>query len=325
MKNINKMIRILAIVAGVQLLFIVVAHLGGNSLAQQSKNDLMLVFDTSQVDQLVINAESPNDTNTEKTREVVLHKQGSRWFTASDFPVTAGKVENLLDKLASLKHSLPVTTSSSALKRFKVAEEGYERLVTLKAGDTKLAALFLGSGSGARQSYARNESQTSVYTIKLVSYDIPAKEADWQDKNLLKLSADNITEVTLGKSVFKRNNTSDKKDSVVIWKTDSLPADKMINAKGINDSLSLLASLEFSEVLGKENKPEYGLDKPALTLSLIHDGKERVFQINKLKDSDDYVLKVSERDEYFKIASYTAKALIESIHIEKWLTDTTNS
>jgi hypothetical protein len=155
-------------------------------------------------------------------------------------------------------------------------------------------------------------------------YDAPAKAEDWQDKSLLKLSEKEVSEVTFSGMTFKPETTGDK-PSMTMWKTDALPANKIVNQKAINESIKKLASLSFSKVLGKvlgkEKQSEYGLDKPVLHLSLKHKGKARDYQFGKLKDKDDYVLKVSDRDEYFQIASYTGKPLVEGISKDKWLLD----
>ena len=316
MKNINKNIRILAIIAIAQLLFVFVSHVGGSTLAQHANSENMLIFDKSHVDRLQIKGKHH--------AEVTLIKKEGSWKTQAGFPVNKDKVKHLLDKLDGLKQGLPVATSDHALKRFKVSEDTFERLITLKQGEKKLAALYLGSSVGARQTHARSDSQTAVYTVDLGAYDAPAKVEDWYDKNLLKLGENSISQITLAGITFKRDASANHKEAsapITIWKTDKLPAKQIVNQKAINDSLSSLASLTFSKVLGMEKKAEYGLDKPVLTFSVTSKDKQRDYQVGKLKDKDDYVLKVSDRDEYFQIASYTAKLLVERMKKDKWLID----
>ena len=318
MKNMNKTIRLLAVIVIAQLLFIVATHMGGDTLAQHSGGETILAFDKTQVDHLLIEQKGKDDQESEK---VSLSKKDDKWQTEAGFPVSAGKVDGLLDRLAGLKHGLPVATSSSALTRFKVDDDDYERRITLKNGDKKLAVLYLGSGAGARQTHARSDTQAAVYTVELGVYDAPTKVENWQDKNLLKLSTKEVSELKLADMSFKLNPTADKKTSLPIWKTDSLPENKIVNQKAINESVEKLASLSFSKVLGKEKKSEYGLDKPELNVILNYKGKAREYQLGKLKDKDDYVLKLSDRAEYFQIASYTGKPLLDGIAKNKWLMD----
>ncbi len=311
MKNTNKLIRLLAIAAVVQFIFIIFTHIGGNTLADHTMSEKILTFDQSKVDKLSI--------KDKDGQQVELIKKADQWLTQSNFPAINSKVKQLLDKLAGLKHGIPVATSSAALKRFKVADNDFERLITLQQGDKKLASLYLGSGAGARQSHARSDQQSAVYTVELGVYDASAKVEDWQDKNLLQLSKKDVSEINLAGIRFSADASTQKKDSMTVWKAEPLPAGKIVNQKAINDSLNAIATLRFGKVLGKEKKAEYGFDKPALSFNLTHNGKKREYQFAKLKDKDDYALKVTDRDEYLWVPSYTAKSLVEGISKDKWL------
>ncbi|HHL18452.1 MAG TPA: DUF4340 domain-containing protein [Thiothrix sp.] len=331
MKNINKMIYLLAAAAIAQFIFVIISHMGGSTLNSHSNHQTVLAFDKAHVDHLLIEQHAQDDKSDKSDKDadamaVRLKKKDGKWFTQAGIPVTENKVEHLLEKLAGLKQDLPVATSSSALKRFKVADNDYERLITLKNGDKKLAALYLGRGAGARQTHVRSDTQSAVYTVELGVYDVPVNSEDWQDKNLLKLSTHEVSELKLADITFKPEKTPEQtrgteNSSMTIWKTSNLPVDKMINQKAINDNLSKLASLSFSKILGKEKKTEYGLDKPALIVSLTHKGQSREYQFAKLNDKEDYVLKVSDMEEYFQISSYTAKPLVEGISKAKWFMD----
>ncbi len=317
MKNTNKFIRLLAIAAIIQLVFIVFTHIGGNTLADHTISEKILAFDQSKVDKLTI--------KDKDGKQVELSKKANQWLTKANFPVMSSKVKQLLDKLAQLKHGIPVATSDAALKRFKVADNDFERLITLQQGDKKLASLYLGSGAGARQSHARSDKQSAVYTVELGVYDASANVEDWQDKNLLQLGKNDISEIELAGIHFTPDTSTQKKDSITIWKAKPLPAGKIVNQKAINDSLNSIASLRFGKVLGKEKKAGYGFDNPALSFSLTHNGKKRKYQFAKLKDKDDYALKVTDRDEYLWVPSYTAKSLVEGISKDKWLMEETKS
>lgn len=320
-------IRILTGLALAQVILLALTHLGGNSLAQHTADKSMLSFDKAEVDQVTIKGTNGFGDKA-KPITLKLHKQDGKWLTSDNFPVAPGKLDSLLDKLTTLKHGLPVTTSTAALKRFKVAGDDFERQIQLQHGDKTLATLYIGSGAGARQSHARSSADTAVYTINLASYNAPLKDEDWQDHGLLKLDSKQISQVTLDKLNFKPDPDTAKKGDLVIWQATHLPEGKMVNQKAINDSLKSLASLSFSKVLGKDKKTEYGLDKPALTLKVIHQGKPRQYTFGKLKagkdqksNNNDYVLKVSDRDEYFQVASYTVMPLLEGISKDKWLLD----
>ena len=74
-------------------------------------------------------------------------------------------------------------------------------------------------------------------------------------------------------------------------------------------------------VFSKNFSFTHRLEKPILSLTLKQKNAERHYQIGKQKDQDSYVLKVSDREEYFQLPTYTVKPLLENITQEKWLMD----
>jgi len=63
-----------------------------------------------------------------------------------------------------------------------------------------------------------------------------------------------------------------------------------------------IAGLRIRTVLGTETKPEYNQDNPVFRYTLVlSSGDSEEYVYSKPKDGDDYVLKASHRDEYFKV------------------------
>ena len=84
------------------------------------------------------------------------------------------------------------------------------------------------------------------------------------------------------------------------------------NESEINNLINKIAKLSFSEVLGKENQPEYQQQSPEMEIQLtIKSGDQIKYIFSKLKDTDDYVLKKSTDDYYFKMAGYVADGVLE--------------
>ena len=82
--------------------------------------------------------------------------------------------------------------------------------------------------------------------------------------------------------------------------------------------VELLADLRFERVLGQEAREEYGLDDPVLSAKLaLKAGATLTYQLGKTNDKEEHTLKVSNRSEYFRLASYKAKPLIEAASLEK--------
>lgn len=310
----DKILRILGIVAAAQLVLVLVIQLGGSStLAVQKSDQPLLNFNTSDVDTLVIkNAEQ---------QKIQLRKKEGQWQTTDGFRADQNKVTQLIEKLSGLKTALPVATSDTALKRFKVDNSKFERHIVLQKGDQTLAALYLGNGAGARQSYARKDKDTAVYAFNLASYDFPTEPDAWQDKTVLQVNKQEVTAVTLAGFTLERDNLAGKEDTLISWKAEQLAVGKMVNQKAVNEALLPLFSLRFEKVLGKQVKPKYGLDKPVLSLSLTLKNGKQDYQFGKIKDEDNYVLKISNRAEYFQIPAFTVKPLVEKINQDKWLMD----
>ncbi len=310
MRSMKTGIILLATLAAAQVALTVVTHSDNTEVASESVSGVLLEFDKAKVDQVSIQGVDGT---------VTLFKVNNGWQTADGFPANQSKVTALLDKLADLKHGLPVGVSEQALVRFKVAIDDYESRVQLKQGDEILADLYLGSGAGARQSHVRRQSDNVVYTTNIGVYDAPVDVGEWQDKTVLQLDENKVKSVEL--AGLKLERTSGSKDSVTIWQAAVLPDGKLLNQAEVNAGLQPLWILRFAEVLGKEAKPEYGLESPALVLKLTYDGGEREYRFGKMADSDDYVLKVSDRDEYFRVAGYGVKPLVEKSGADAWLLD----
>ncbi len=280
MRSMKTGIILLATLAAAQVALTVVTHSDNTEVASESVSGVLLEFDKAKVDQVSIQGVDGT---------VTLFKVNNGWQTADGFPANQSKVTALLDKLADLKHGLPVGVSEQALVRFKVAIDDYESRVQLKQGDEILADLYLGSGAGARQSHVRRQSDNVVYTTNIGVYDAPVDVGEWQDKTVLQLDENKVKSVEL--AGLKLERTSGSKDSVTIWQAAVLPDGKLLNQAEVNAGLQPL------------------------------DGGEREYRFGKMADSDDYVLKVSDRDEYFRVAGYGVKPLVEKSGADAWLLD----
>ncbi|HPE59213.1 MAG TPA: DUF4340 domain-containing protein, partial [Thiolinea sp.] len=310
-------IGILAVLALLQLGLVAYTHLNGPQVASTSPTGRLLTFDRAQVDGLVIRGGAAAGEQASGSNTVSLLRKDGQWQTADGFPASQGKVDSLLDKLSALQHGLAVGVSEDALRRFKVSGEDFERHVVLKKGDTELAGLYLGSGAGARQSHVRLPGTGAVYTADIGSYDVPDTEADWQDKEVLQVPDAQVKALKLaGLTLVKEAGGTDQDAAAsraVLWQADPLPDGKLVNQAAVNDNLSSLLNLRFTQVLGKEAKAEYGLDQPVLTLTLEREGGSREYTFSKLSTSDNYVLKVSDREEYFEVPAYVVTTLVENL------------
>lgn len=137
-----------------------------------------MAVDTAAVDRVVI-------SNGEQ--EVVLSEESGEWRLgeAGNLPAAAGRIEQVLEELASEEVRYPVATSQEAVTRFEVAESQYQRRLTLHAGDSQAGQYYFGTSPGFRQVHARRAGEGEVYALDFNIVDIPAGRDDWLDGSLL--------------------------------------------------------------------------------------------------------------------------------------------
>jgi hypothetical protein len=309
-------IRILAVLALIQIGLILTTWTGTTKLQSHTLGSLLLSFEPAEIDTLVLK---------DGKNEIQLEKKDNKWLLADGFPADGKKVAALLSKLTTLQYSLPVATSDQALNRFKVAEDNFERYLQLQSKGKTVAELYLGTGAGARQSHVRNSEQEAVFTVALGSYDLPVTPESWQDKEIMAFDTADVTAIELDKVKLERQPDAENKESSPLWQGESLPPDTTVNQQAVNEGLKKLASLRFSKVLGRKELPEYGLAEPELSLKLLFKNGDRSYTFGKIKDSENICLKVSDREEFFQLASYLAKPLLEKINRDMLVTNTTLS
>ena len=317
----EKTIRILGIVLVAQLLLALGMSLTGPNLVAAHPNTPLFTLGDRPVDHLAI--EGPDGAR------VVLVKQGQGWVLPDNggYPADRTQVDTLLSRLEGLQRGLPVATTRGALKRFKVSDESFERRVLLAHGDDTLATLYLGSSPGMHHVHARTGKDDAVYSVDFAVYEAPDKAADWEDKAVLQFPQDALERIDVAGLTLHRvpaapvDKGADKSGanaetgpaSTASWQVDGAGQGEVINPAGAKDLAGKLARLRIGAVLGTEAKPEYGLDKPALTLSVTRKGGEPLeYRLGPTGKEGYAVLKSSARPEYFRVPGYTADALIKA-------------
>ena len=309
-------IRFLAVIAVIQVALIAFTWSGKTDLKSHSGSSTLLTFSQTDVDAILIE---------DKENKILITKKDDKWLLPDGFPADGNKVKNLLEKLAGLQYGLPVATSKQSLSRFRVAENEFSRHLQLKSGEKILAELYLGTGAGARQSHLRSGNQDSVYTAAIGSYDLPFKYDEWQDKKILQFKAAEVSSLELGDIKLDRETGAAEKEPPSPWQSKSLPPDTVINQHEINQGMEKLANLQFSKTLKQEEVENCDLSKPALTIKIRYADNERTYLFAEINDSEDICLKVSDKTEYFQLASYLAKPILEHFSEEKILTTNTST
>ncbi|GAB6042958.1 DUF4340 domain-containing protein [Endothiovibrio diazotrophicus] len=313
-RTMNNTMKLLAVVLAAQLLLALAVGTEGPGLAVNGERVPLVAAAKEKVDHLIL--EGPDQAKVE------LVRKGDGWqLPAVDgFPADGGRVDQLLDRLIALKGGSAVATSDGARERFRVDDQNFERRITLRHGDEALATLYLGTSPGMHLVHARSGENDAIYAVKLATYDVPVKRAAWEKKDLLGMSRKEIVAIGVdGLSIERAAPPAAAGDKEDAGKQEASPAPGWI-LKGGEGSLDvaaadklagLLADLRIDEALGREVKPEYGLEKPRLAFTVTrHDGEVLSYALGSDPQGKRYTLKRSDRPEYFRVAGYVAEPLI---------------
>ena len=280
-----------------QLILVVAVNLTGEDYGAIQTEEKLLVFDENVVDGLRIE---------DGTDSVVLKKQERQWLLpeSGDFPASQRSVEQLLDKLATLKKGWPVATTSGAVRRFKVAEDQFERKLVLLSGDDIQATLYVGSSPGFRKVHARPGDEDAVFAVEFNAWEASAKADNWIDKAILKLTESDVERVEMAGITLQREE--DK------LRVENLGEKEQTNQEAARSLIGKLTGLRIQSLLGTEAKPEYRQDEPALEVEVARkDGEVLSYRFSKPEETSYYVLKRSDLDHYFKVAEFTVKPILD--------------
>ncbi len=177
------------ILSGVLVLQLAVA--GGllwksNSAADFTPAVQLVSVDPSTVDQIIIE---------DGEGRVTLTNVDEQWRLDDEHKTLADamKINELLSDLTELKPGLPVASTTGSHPQLEVAEDSFQRRLTLNAGDELVADLYMGTSPGFRKSHIRQADQNQVYAAGLNTFDVPADQDGWLDKELL--AFDNVNGV----------------------------------------------------------------------------------------------------------------------------------
>ncbi|MCF7992990.1 MAG: DUF4340 domain-containing protein [Thiohalocapsa sp.] len=296
---------------GVQLLLAAVAGSGGG-MEPAAVDAPLLAFEPEDITALEI-------TDAEGAETVLLSRAGDGWVLSAlgDFPADGDKVDTLLQSLAELNRPLPAATSADARARFKVADDDFERRLTLRAGNKDVASLIAGDSPGFRRLFARIDGGDAIYDLKLALFDLSNAAGDWMQRDRLQIDQQRITGIAAGDWSLTKDGEN--------WTLDG--SDKAPDADMVDQAVQAVAFLGYDSVLGTEDKPEYGQSEPVLRVDVTLDGGEtRVYSISRQMAGDasgsdsgegaaegaaTYVLKSDDSPYYFALQAYMLDGLLD--------------
>lgn len=252
-----------------------------NSRVQVNAQPLLAVG-IADIDRVVIQDASNNTT---------LQKTGDQWQLPElqQLPVDKQKLEGILQKLEGTKLTWPVTTTASSHERFEVSDGKFERHIELFQGDNKKAELWLGTSPGFKKIHLRRAGEDQVYAVELTSFEFAAEAKDWLQKDLLAvkdISTIKAADYTLQKTADSWSFVSANQDETT----------EKVDANKVAELVSGLNNLQIQELATQAPQGE--------TTSLAVKSAAGEFQYDFVKAENEYFVKRSDRDNYFKLSQY---------------------
>lgn len=243
----NRFNLILVSVLAIQLVLTASVYLSTQSSTHLPQQKALLEASMDTIDRITIDDAQDNRS--------VLTKVDGQWQLAEyhQLPANQNSVNNMLSLLQKTNTGWPVATTSSSRKRFKLADEEFNKKIVISSGSDYEQILYLGTSPGFRQLHVRRSAEDEVYAVKLNSHDFPVKNSDLIDNTLLQLSAE--IDMIKGEN-FKFNKQEGS------WTTVNLEA--KANEKAIKKLSSTLSGLI---VLGAEKIPEEITDQHELSIA----------------------------------------------------------
>ncbi|MBP7686685.1 MAG: DUF4340 domain-containing protein [Thermoflexales bacterium] len=252
--------RILAGVLAVQLIIAAVVFVPRVLPTQSAAAPLLGTLQATDVTGLTIQEQGG--------QPISLAKKNGTWVlpAADDFAASPDKITAFVEKLIGLKTDPLVTRTANSHARLQVAQAAYVRQVDLTLADGSVKTLYLGSASGGA-THVRVNGQDEVYLARgLNSFEASTAVAGWIDAAYVSVPQDKILSATIENAQGKFEFTQGAANQ---WTLKGLTADQTFNPDSAVTLLARLSSITMVKPLGKTAKPEYGLDKPTATVTVI--------------------------------------------------------
>lgn len=240
--------------------------------------------------------------DAQDNRSSVLTKVDGQWQLAEyhQLPANQNSVNNMLSLLQKTNTGWPVATTSSSRKRFKLADDEFNKKIVFSSGPDNNQTLYLGTSPGFRQLHVRRSAEDEVYAVKLNAHDFPSKSSDLLDNNLLRLTG-NI-DMIKGEDF----TLSKQEDS---WSPENLEG--KANEEEIKTLSTTLANLV---ILGAEKIPEEITDQHELSIA----SGEQNYNYRLFKQGDQHLVHrddhelafIISKSDYDKISAQSAQTLV---------------
>jgi len=304
----NRQNRILTALLVVQVIVAAIIFVPRILPSQAAAAPLLGTVQAADVSSLTI-----QDTNG---TSVELTKKNGAWVLpqSDDYAASDDKVNAFVGKLIAVKSDPLVTRTAGSHKRLQVADDAYVRKIDLKLADGTSRTLFLGSASGTSATYIRLSGQDEVYLARgLNSFEAAIDDASWIDPTYLSVPQDKILSATLENAQGKWQFTKNAQNQ---WAMQGAADNSKFNPDSVVTLLARLSSVSMLKPLGKTAKPEYGLDKPSATVTVVVSDtastKAYTLGIGTKDKAGNYPVISSESQYYVSVAAFNVDQFVSA-------------
>jgi len=286
--------KILIGILALQIIIFAASFATRDNLGKFQSDQNLIPLATTSIDKIQIE---------DKAEKTTLVKKNGQWIIPddNDFPANQTKIDDLLAELKDLKTSWPVGSTFVAAKQFKTSEDDFNKKVFIYEKDKVIAKLFVGSSPGFKKVHMRIDDEKNTYAVAFQQHKLQTKSQNWRNTDLLKVQKADISKITLNDFELQQKNEA--------WKLNTLADTEEMEPKEVDKLIDKITNLTFNDVLGTEDKKEYGLSKPVMAFKISSDKKDISYEVAGPYEENFFVLKTSTLPYYFKVN----KAQIEDL------------
>lgn len=307
MKTINRANQILAVLLIIQLIAVAVVFWPRGGATAAPAVALLEGLDGSKAVKLVV--------KDSEGAEVVLEKKAGSWVlpNVDDYPCEEKRVTEFLDKVTGLQSSRLVTENSTSHRRLRVADDAFERQITITTEDGASYTLYLGTSPAYNVTHARRAGQNQVYLVSGINIsDASTLATAWLNAKYFSVPQDKVTAFTIQNAQGTFRFTKDESGK---WAMEGLAAGDTLDENTVRTLLSRLEAWWMMEPLGKAEKPEYGFDQPSAVITVEakdEAGSARTYTITVGARTEDnnFVIRSSESPYYVKVSAFSAEDFV---------------
>lgn len=308
----------LVVAFAVQLVALVAINAASDKPETRSKDDAAVAgskpfasLDVKNVTAIACKKRESAGIRLEKETKKDGDKETTSWVIADRdrAPAKASESERLIESLKKITLNRVITRQPKRYAGLNVSDDAADLRVTVYgAGGAVLADVYVGEARDFSSIQLRKAGDDAVYgATGAALYDFGAEAQSVAEQEFLKLDLAKIVgfkvvnetgtyeaakETPASQPTSRPESQPESAPAVApapYWITKGEKAEKL-DLNKVETWLRGVAALNLSEPVGRERKPEYGLDKPTATLVLrTDDGKETTVTIGaERKDQYDW-------------------------------------